>query len=49
MLLIKTVLLTFCTKKKKKKNRLKVKDKDKDFDFMNVLLASKQSKDNIKT
>ena len=40
MLLIKTVLFTFCPTKK----RLIAKDKDKDFDFMNVLLASENLK-----
>ena len=40
MLLIKTVLFTFCPTKK----GLKAKDKDIDFDFMNVLLAFKNLK-----
>ena len=40
MLLIKTVLFTFCPTK----NRLKAKDKDKDLDFMNALPAPKYLK-----
>ena len=40
MLLIKTVLFTFCSTKK----GLRAKNKDKGFDFMNALPASKNLK-----
>ena len=43
MLIIKTVLFTFCHIKKES-----FKEKDKDVQFMNALLVSKKSKDNMK-